>query len=357
MGEDSTAAEPAAPPTGAAPRLNARLAEILAARIAAGALPAGALLLETRLARDFGVSRAPVRQALARLAAQGLLRRAEGHGFRVRGGAAAATAPAVAEPLRLEAGASWRRFYPEVERAIVARTAVASWRVIETELARHYGVSRTVAREVLARLHQRGVIRRDRRGRWVAPALTPDHVGELYELRWLLEPVALRKAVPHLPEGLVSTLRRRLEAAMANAAVLDGRALDGLEADLHRRLLGHCPSRALMESLGLSQSLLVAHSFLYDWVPRLYPTEPFLPEHHAVFLALEAGEVEAAAAALEAHLRASLGRALARIAQVAAAPPPPPLPYLEALAPAADHCGGAAKPRPLSADTDAAKAR
>jgi DNA-binding GntR family transcriptional regulator len=29
--------------------------------------------------------------------------------------------------------------------------------------------------------------------------MTPEHVGELYELRWLLEPVALEKAASRLP--------------------------------------------------------------------------------------------------------------------------------------------------------------
>ncbi|WP_019012599.1 GntR family transcriptional regulator [Elioraea tepidiphila] len=317
--------------TGAAPRLHERTFDILAARIAEGALPAGTLLLESHLARQFGISRAPARQALARLELLGLVRRAEGHGYRVRGRPSRDAEPAPLTPVRLEAAASWQRFYPEVERAIIARTAVAGWRVIETELARHYGVSRTVAREMIARLNQRGVIRRDGRGRWYAPALTPEHVGELYELRWLLEPVALRKAMPSVPSGFVSAMRRRLEEAAARAETLDGRALDELEADLHLRLLGHCTSRTLMDSLRLYQSLLVAHSFLYDWVPRLYPTEPFLPEHLAVVTALEAGDIESAAAALEQHLRASLGRALARIAQVAEAPRPAPLPYLEKL--------------------------
>lgn len=317
--------------TGAAPRLHERTFEILAARIAAGALPAGTLLLESRLARQFGISRAPARQALARLELLGLVRRAAGHGYRVSGRPTRDVEPAPLSPVRLEATASWQRFYSEVERAIIARTAVAGWRVIETELARHYGVSRTVAREMIARLNQRGVIRRDARGRWYAPALTPEHVGELYELRWLLEPVALRKAMPAVPSGFVSAMRRRLEEAAARAETLDGRALDELEADLHLRLLGHCTSRTLMDSLRLYQSLLVAHSFLYDWVPRLYPTEPFLPEHLAVVTALEADDIEAAAAALEQHLRASLGRALARISQVAEAPAPEPLPYLEKL--------------------------
>jgi DNA-binding GntR family transcriptional regulator len=75
----------------------------------------------------------------------------------------------------------------------------------------------------------------------------------------------------------------------------------------------------------------VAHSFLYDWMPRLYPTEPFLPEHHRILALLDQGRISEAEAALEAHRRVSLGRALARIEVVAGTAPPPALPYLEAL--------------------------
>ncbi|WP_135467444.1 GntR family transcriptional regulator [Crenalkalicoccus roseus] len=322
---------------GAEPRLNARTAELLAARIADGSLPPGTPLFESRLAALLGTSRGPARQALARLEARGLVRRAAGRGYVVAGAPAPGTAPPAPAALsnlrglRLASAASWERVLAEVERAIVARTAFASWRLVETELARHHGVSRTVAREVIARLHQRGLLRRDERARWVAPALTAAHVGELYEVRALLEPAALTLAAPHLPPGLAAALRARLEKAMARAEALDGAALDELEADLHVRLLGHCPNATLREAVRLHQSLLVAHSFLYGRVPRLFPVEPFLPEHLSVLAHLEAGRVAEAAAALRAHLEVSLGRAMARIEEVKRAPRPPPLPYLQPL--------------------------
>ncbi|WP_291298683.1 GntR family transcriptional regulator, partial [Elioraea sp.] len=231
----------------------------------------------------------------------------------------------------LAPAASWERVHAEVERAIVARTAFADWRVVESDLARHYGVSRTVAREVIARLHERGLIRRDARARWIAPALTAAHVGELYAVRALLEPAALALAAPQVERGFAAMLRGRVEAAMAQAEALDGAALDALEADLHVSLLGHCPNAVLMEAVRLHQSLLVAHSFLYGWVPRLFPSEPFLPEHLAVLTALEGGRVAAAAEALKRHLEVSHDRAIARLEQVRRAPEPAPLAYLQAL--------------------------
>lgn len=321
---------------GPEPRLNVRTAAVIAARIADGSLPPGTPLLESRLAAMLGTSRGPARQALVLLAARGLVTRSEGRGYVVAGEPDAHEAPArgtladlALDPLA--PAASWERVHAEVERAIVARSAFAAWRVVESDLARHFGVSRTVAREVIARLHERGLIRRDARARWIAPALTAAHVGELYAVRALLEPAALSLAAPHVADGLVATLRARVEAAMARAEALDGAALDALESDLHVTLLGHCPNAVLLEAVRQHQSLLVAHSFLYGWVPRLFPAEPFLPEHLAILAALEAGRVAASAEALRRHLEVSLGRAIARLEQVRRAPEPPPLAYLQAL--------------------------
>lgn len=320
--------------SGAAPRLYARAFDILAARIADGSLPNGTRLLESRVAEDFGISRAPARHALQQLAAGGLVERMEGHGYVVSGsrGTAEQGRPVQPiEPIRLTAAPSWERIYSEVESAIVARTAIASWRVIESELAKYHDVSRTVARDVVARLHHRGVIRRDDKTRWYAPALTRSHVAELYQMRWLLEPVALRDALRTAPPGLVTSIREHLEAALARAATLDGSALDALEDDLHVRLLGHCRNRTLMDALRFYQSLLIAHSFLYARAPHLYPVEPFLPEHLKIVERAEKGLPDEAAKALEDHLRVSLDRAVSRIEIVVREFRPEELPYLEPL--------------------------
>lgn len=317
---------------GALPRLHARTTALLRTRIEEGSLPPGTLLLESKVASQLGISRAPARQALAQLEVLGLLRRSDRTGYVVAGTPRDAPPPSAASGLagdRLVAEASWERLYAEVERAIVARSAAAAFRVVESELALAHGVSRTVAREVIARLHQRGVLRRDERGHWIAPELTARHLAELYELRALLEPAALLRAAPRLPPGLVATLLGRLDEAIAVAGTLDGPALDALEADLHVTLLGHCDSEAMCEAIRLYQSLLVAHSFLYAWGPRLFPTEPFLPEHHLVLTRLAEGDLPGAEAALREHLQASLGRAVRRIEAVKQAPPPEPLPWLQ----------------------------
>jgi DNA-binding GntR family transcriptional regulator len=325
---------PAASGVGASPRLYQRAYKLLADEIRSGALPTGSELNETSVAGRFGVSRAPARRALADLAKAGLIERAGGRGYMVKRGKAPSATPekneaAVGEKLVSEA--SWQRIYREVEEDIAARISFASWRLNEAKLAHHYRVSRTVTRDVIGRLQQRGLVTKDEGSRWVAPALTPRHVSELYELRWLLEPTALVKAASYIPPDLVEEMRRKLASVLADPAAIVGATLDALERDLHVTLLGFSDNATLMQAIVQAQSLLIAHRFLYRWTARLFDVEPFLAEHMRVFDELKLGRVKAAAAALERHLKDSRDRAIARIDAIAGGAQPDPSPFLERL--------------------------
>lgn len=323
---------------GIAPRLHERAFDILAAQIASGTLVPGERLLESRIAERFGISRAPARQALARLERVGLLRRAEGHGFEVVSPAGPVPGLARLEiaqsgdaPIQLAPESTWQRIYAEVEQEVVSRTALGAFRVIENHLAAYYGVSRTVAREVLSRLNQRGIVRKDARLHWYAPALTPAYVAELFEMRAILEPAALRLAFPRLQPRALATLRANLVEAAAHPETLDGARLGMLEAELHEGLLGQCGNATLMEALATCQTLLVALTFLYGRTPPPHGREPFIAEHLDVADRLLGGEVEAAADALRDHLRGSFGRAVERLDRVRKEFEPGPLPYLSPL--------------------------
>ena len=315
------------PRTGRAPRLHEQATAVLAQRIIAGQIAPDALLTETGVAAMLDISRAPARQALGALEALGLVRKAQGRGYLVCR-TAEGEAPGIAALPEIASRASWERIYDEVEAEIAARISFGSWRIIETDLAGHYHVSRTVVRDVLGRLQQRGILEKDERNHWVAPSLTPDRVRELYELRAILEPAALIRAADQVPETVKRRMIRDVEQALENPRDVTGAQLDRLEHDLHIEMLGHCENRALMTAIRAPQSLLVAHSFLYRWSPDLYGVEPFLPEHHEVFRSLLAGEVDGAAEVLRQHLLSSSERASERVAAVNREARCEPSPYL-----------------------------
>jgi DNA-binding GntR family transcriptional regulator len=322
------------------PKLYRRAFDVVAGEIAAGRLAAGTHLSETRLAERFGISRAPARQALEELANSLLIRKSAPRGYvvlpRFDAPDGQAEVPALMDQLqipeaRLRFLPSWELIYPQIEIEIVSRTSLASWRVNEVALAKFYDVSRTVARDVVARLQQHGIIQKDEKGRWQAPALTTKRINDLYELRWVLEPLALEKAHGHLPNGLLLRLAANVEAAHAAIGTVGGKKLDALEQELHVELLSHCGNEALMQAISLPQALLVAHHFLYQATSDLFETEPFLPEHLDVLERLQVGNVAAAKTALIRHLQISRERAMMRIRTVARTMSPRELPYLEPL--------------------------
>lgn len=320
---------------GAAPRLYQRAFDILSAQIGSGSLSAGTKLTESAVAAQFGISRAPARRALEELEKAGLVTKGRGRGYAVSGIPSTGSGTRPVPPrdeVRLSSLSTWERIYAEVEEQIIGRISFANWRVNEAELARHYNVSRTVARDVVARLQQRGLVLKDERSRWYAPALSPEHVGELYELRAILEPVALTKAAPRAPRALLARMRANLEEAIGSGGSVDGATLDRLEEAMHVELLSFCGNRALMQAITTPQSLLIAHRFLYRWTPRLFASEPFLPEHMEILEHLDAGNTDQAARALEAHLMGSRARALARVDAIRRAFQPDALSYLERLA-------------------------
>lgn len=321
------------PAAGRAPRLNEQVASELERRIAAGLLGPGTPLSEIRLAEEFGISRAPVRGALHRLEQSGLVRRSGSRRSyvvvrRPDGTAAPVMIVAPAEPAKVSATASWEGIYRDVSRKAVARAAFGSWRITETELAAHYGVSRTVAREVLGRLDHIGIIRKDSRSRWYLPALTPQRVGELYEMRRVLEPIALRKAAASVPRAMLAAMRAELESAGERPELTPAEAFDRMERQLHVDLLSYADHTTLLETLQHYHALLVANAYLYESTRGPAGPDPFIEEHLAVVRALDAGRVEQAADALEKHLEVASGRVLRRIGSVVDTGHLEPLRYL-----------------------------
>jgi len=316
---------------GASPRLHRQVSRILENQIRAGVLEPGRIVLETPVAEQFGVSRAPVRHALEELAQKGLVRKRDGRGYIILappGNHPPAEPAGTAFPSTLHAVASWEQIHGDVESAIVSRMAFASWRIVETALGDHYGVSRTVAREVLARLQQVGLVEKGARGHWLASALTRDHIAELYEMRWLLEPEALVKAGSRAPANVIKRLRESHDHALARFPGLEEGELDRLEHQLHVEFLSHSDNRRMIQALRQYQTILIVHHHVLYVVPHTPQNDPFIGEHLGIIHELEQAAPEAAARALERHLKRALDRAVARLEALPASLEPPPLSYL-----------------------------
>ncbi len=92
-------------------------------------------------------------------------------------------------------------------------TIVSGQPLQEVQLAEKLGVSRTPVREALTRLASEGLLASDGRS-FIVPALTLKDVEDIYEVRFLLEPAAVRRVAELTTEA---TVRAPLDEALADA--------------------------------------------------------------------------------------------------------------------------------------------
>lgn len=294
------------------------ISQVLRKNILNGVLPKGLVMLEGPIAALMQTSRMPVQAALRLLADEGLVHRFDGRGYLVG-------AVGVA-PLRREIGefhldipqqvddalqtrGTWNYFYDEVEEQVASCQVFGEFRIVETELAGYLGVSRTVVRDVLSRLQERGLIHKDSSSHWVAGPLTARTLREKFELRAIIEPAALRLAAPYIQYGQIEEIRDRIGADPSLKP-------EGLE----NALMEHCISRAkntsLVEMIQNNQMLLTS---VNRALTRLgLPEDAIaLDQYRTLFDLIARHPIDSAAEYLRDHLHIMAAKNLARMKIVA----------------------------------------
>lgn len=170
-------------------------------------------------------------------------------------------------------------------------------RLVETELADRLGVSRTPVREALQRLETQGVAAREGRSLKVA---TLDHsqLGELYEVRGVVEGLAAKLAARHAAPEEIAILREMTEA---DSAII-GKPMDLSLANrrFHRQLHRASHNRYLAQMLqSMRRSMALISSTTLGFEGR--GTES-VAEHEEIVAAIAARDEDAAQAAAERHI-------------------------------------------------------
>jgi DNA-binding GntR family transcriptional regulator len=193
-----------------------------------------------------------------------------------------------------------RLAYERIKGEILDERLLPRQPLIEAELAAKYGMSKTPVREALLSLAREGLVEMSsfRGGR--VRDFTADDAREIYELRELLEPFALRRAVPRLTDGDRRSLRALLDKAQAAAEGGDRRELSRLNGAFHSSLVARCRNEKVIEILAHLQNQVRVMSMRLWNVRATHLREA--EQHRAILTAVEAGQADQAAELLGEHI-------------------------------------------------------
>ena len=170
-------------------------------------------------------------------------------------------------------------------------------RLVESELAERFGVSRTPIREALQRLETQSLLTRDGRSLIVASL---DHIqlADLYVVRSELEGLAARLAAKHATPEEVRVLQEMVDEDYH--LLEDPEAMSRANRRFHKQIHLASHNKFLVQQLDLvhrSMALMATTSLAVDGRP-----DEAMAEHKAIVAAISGGDGEGAYAALKSHI-------------------------------------------------------
>ncbi|MFY9212209.1 MAG: GntR family transcriptional regulator [Aestuariivita sp.] len=170
-------------------------------------------------------------------------------------------------------------------------------RLVESDLADKFGMSRTPIREALQRLETQSLLERDGRSLIVA-SLDHNQMSELYIVRRELEGLAARLAARHATPEEIRLLREMV--IVDDALVNDPVALSRANRRFHKQIHLASHNRYLVQQLDLvhrTMALMATTSLAAQGRGQIAQEE-----HDGIVKAIEARDEEAADKALRDHI-------------------------------------------------------
>jgi DNA-binding GntR family transcriptional regulator len=185
----------------------------------------------------------------------------------------------------------------ELRHMIVDGRLPAGERINEVHLSQQLGVSRTPLREALARLAQEGALRHVARIGYFVRPLTLDEFEQIYAIRPLLDPEALRLAGLPSPDRIqrLREINDRIERETDADTIID------LDDDWHLELVADCPNLVLLDLI--QQFIHRTRRYELALMREHKNVLVAIANHTAIMAELRRGDLEAACAALRTNLQ------------------------------------------------------
>lgn len=200
--------------------------------------------------------------------------------------------------LGMPAAAAHDEAYAHILSALRLGRLRAGERLIPETIASEIGTSRMPVREALRRLAAEGLVTMRANRGFTVNALNLQDMREVFEMRAVLEGLAVRLAVPRLGPAELRQLERRLN-------VMEERAEPGLDwttahRAFHEALCAHSASPRLMRQIASLHAVVEPHMRVWDAMPDRHVGTR---EHHQRLLdVLRDGDPKACEDAMRQHV-------------------------------------------------------
>lgn len=204
--------------------------------------------------------------------------------------------------------------YRALRQAILEQELKPGARLPEDEIGAPFGISRTLVRQALQRLHADGLVELGGKRTATVARPTAEEARDVFRVRRALEREALRILAEDWRPEIGAALEGHLRAERRAMEVRDDRAGVRLAWEFHL-LIAELTGNGLMEAwIG---QLVVRCSLILAVHGRPHAAECSVAEHAAVLEALRRGDPEEAARLMDHHLHLVEDRALAPEAEAA----------------------------------------
>jgi DNA-binding GntR family transcriptional regulator len=190
-----------------------------------------------------------------------------------------------------------------LRRAILGGVIEAGTPLVQSELSARLGVSKTPIREAIRDLAAEGLIDFDSYRSSVVHTPTLEEAREIYELRLILEPIAVRRAVANISDDAIAESGRLAREMCRTRDVSDWLALNH---DFHEILTAPAGATRLLsiiERLRNAAAIQIAWSFKASAGSQM---ETANADHDLIVGAYKRRDADGAVAATEHHLRSTL---------------------------------------------------
>ncbi|MGH2896590.1 MAG: GntR family transcriptional regulator [Solirubrobacteraceae bacterium] len=187
-----------------------------------------------------------------------------------------------------------------LREAIVTGDLQPNERLVESDLARRLGVSRTLIRAALVRLEHEGLVQHERHRGARVRLVSESEAVEILESRAVLEGLAARLAAERATAGDVEDLKEILADMQRLREADDLLAVSDLNAQLHRRLLEISGHETAARLIGTLNSQMVRFQYRTILLPGR--SERSFAEHAEIIAAVATHDGERAEAAMRTHL-------------------------------------------------------